>query len=1212
MIEKALRKQLRPIVNRRRRLYLMWRLSAYWFVSGIIGVALVSADWLLGWNSIIANWALCILTLLATVLALYKYSQMHLDYRAVARNIEQQNPDMQALLLAAIEQEPQGLGGQLGYLQERVIGDALRHADKHDWLRSISSKKFFLTQLGGIAALSFIIIALSQLLPSTPSFFTIDRGVLTGGDYNITVSPGDTTVELGAVVVIMARFDGRVPPEASLWVGTSEQDKKRILLAKNLNDPVFGGLIPEVNNNLIYHIEYAKKRTENFRISAFEHPSLKKADAKIVYPSYTKLPEKVIKDTRQISVVEGSEVTLTFTLNKPVTTAQLISKKQSSLNLIAIDKLPNTYTTSITPMENQRYELYLTDTQGLTNKMPPRFIIDVHKNLPPELKPLFPNRDVVASPLEELSLEAQVSDDYGVTGYGLSYTLAGTQSRDITLGQSVLSNENLRIQHLLAFEEINARPDQLLTYFFWADDVGADGRNRRTSSDIYFAEVRHFEEIFRESQSSQQQSNQSQSQSGQQQQQQQGEQLAKLQKQIISATWNVKKQAEQSGGVYDHKEDLDVVNQSQADVLQQAQSAMSKAEDSSAMKALQEAAGYMETSLEHLTKAGQSSSTGELTPALASEQLAYQELLKLKDLDKQVAKGSGKGGGSNSRSGGSGRSEQQLQQLEMKQQENRYETQRLAQSQQQTQREDLQVLNRLRELARRQNEMSERLKEAQAALQQAENEQQKEEIRRQLKRLTEQQLQALQDVDELRQRMERPENRQRMADAREQLDQSRSRIRQSTEELEQGMLSRAITSTTRAQRELEQMRDDFRKNTSGQFTEQMQNMRENAQQLDKRQNEIAEDIKQQIDSERKTLTYTGVNRELAERIDRQRESAEKLIEQMKDVSEQSETSEPLLSRRLYDTLRKAGTDNVDRALQATGELLKRNFLPQAQEIEKQAGKGIEEIRKGVEEAAESVLGDEAESLRLARQQLDELIRQVNEEVARAGNQGRGQLSDSNEMADSSANQQRPGNAQSETDGQRQGRQSQQQQQGGRASANAPTGGNRPTGSDPNNAQQQGSPRGRPGSQTANARAGGRRANPGGQTGPGGWGGTLPGQWDQGDPNGPLTGRDFSQWSDRLRDVEEMLTERDLRDEAARVRDRASSIRAEFTRHGKEPQWALVKQQITNPLTELRKHLSDKLAQLQSDEAIVPIDRDPVPGRFAELVRRYYENLGGGD
>ena len=112
--------------------------------------------------------------------------------------------------------------------------------------------------------------------------------------------------------------------------------------------------------------------------------------------------------------------------------------------------------------------------------------------------------------------------------------------------------------------------------------------------------------------------------------------------------------------------------------------------------------------------------------------------------------------------------------------------------------------------------------------------------------------------------------------------------------------------------------------------------------------------------------------------------------------------------------------------------------------------------------------------------------------------------------------------------------------------------------------------------------------------------------------GPLTGDDFRQWADRLREVEEMLTERDLRNEASRVRDRAQAIRAEFKRHGKEPQWDLVEQQITKPLTELYEHLSDRLARLESDEAMVPIDRDPVPSRFTELVREYFENLGGGD
>jgi hypothetical protein len=90
----------------------------------------------------------------------------------------------------------------------------------------------------------------------------------------------------------------------------------------------------------------------------------------------------------------------------------------------------------------------------------------------------------------------------------------------------------------------------------------------------------------------------------------------------------------------------------------------------------------------------------------------------------------------------------------------------------------------------------------------------------------------------------------------------------------------------------------------------------------------------------------------------------------------------------------------------------------------------------------------------------------------------------------------------------------------------------------------------------------------------------------------------------------MLTERDLREEVARVRDRARTVRTDFTRHGKEPQWDLVQQEIMKPLVELQEKLRDKLAQLESDEALVPIDRDPVPDRFADLVRSYFENLGG--
>jgi hypothetical protein len=109
--------------------------------------------------------------------------------------------------------------------------------------------------------------------------------------------------------------------------------------------------------------------------------------------------------------------------------------------------------------------------------------------------------------------------------------------------------------------------------------------------------------------------------------------------------------------------------------------------------------------------------------------------------------------------------------------------------------------------------------------------------------------------------------------------------------------------------------------------------------------------------------------------------------------------------------------------------------------------------------------------------------------------------------------------------------------------------------------------------------------------------------------GPLTGEDYSNWSDRLRDVEEMIDVPELRNEVARVRDRARAMRSEFKRHSKDPQWPLVQSQISGPLVEVRNRVAEELARREKSDSLVPIDRDPVPGKYSDLVRRYYEKLG---
>ena len=109
--------------------------------------------------------------------------------------------------------------------------------------------------------------------------------------------------------------------------------------------------------------------------------------------------------------------------------------------------------------------------------------------------------------------------------------------------------------------------------------------------------------------------------------------------------------------------------------------------------------------------------------------------------------------------------------------------------------------------------------------------------------------------------------------------------------------------------------------------------------------------------------------------------------------------------------------------------------------------------------------------------------------------------------------------------------------------------------------------------------------------------------------GPLTGEKFTEWSDRLRNVEEMIDDPNLRTEAARIREIAKGVRVEFKQKSAQPDWDLVKMKLGTPLAELRNRLTEELARRESKESLVPIDRDPVPTKYAERVRRYYEDLG---
>ena len=109
--------------------------------------------------------------------------------------------------------------------------------------------------------------------------------------------------------------------------------------------------------------------------------------------------------------------------------------------------------------------------------------------------------------------------------------------------------------------------------------------------------------------------------------------------------------------------------------------------------------------------------------------------------------------------------------------------------------------------------------------------------------------------------------------------------------------------------------------------------------------------------------------------------------------------------------------------------------------------------------------------------------------------------------------------------------------------------------------------------------------------------------------GPFIGGNFAPWNDRLRDIEQLLDSPDLRNAVATARERARLLRSDIVNDRKKPDWAVVKLQILQPLVEVRARVAEELSRRDTKESLAPIDRDPVPARFAESVRRYYEELG---
>lgn len=1259
MIATPVQRELRKIAADLRRWRLLRRLMACWVALGLLAVVLSAVFYFTGFAVPFAA-PLLVLAGLGIAALVWRERDEEQLLREAARQIEQDDPQLNSLLLAALEQSPDPETGRLSFLQLRVIREALDANRRSPWSEKMLRHVRF-AQAVHCVALAFFLAAVWSVAMARGNSAARSLRLAAGG---LDISPGNVEVERGSSLAIMARFpDDAIPAKVSLTIQKAGGSTQTIDLMRSLGDPLFGGTLPEVTENLTYTVSYEGKKSPAYQVTVFDYPELTGSDAQLDYPAYTKLEPKVFQDTRRISAVEQTKVDYSYRFNKPLARAELVNRDGRK---IAITNEPSgTWKSHFTLQESGTYSLVLRDEAGRTNKLPMEFHFTALTNAEPKLKFLAPRGDQRVSPLAEVEFVAEVEDDFGLQGYGIAYQVAdrdaGVMLTLSQAGTNYLGKQSFR--QTVAFETLGLEPGDLVTYYLWADDTGPDGTVRRSASDIYFVDIRPFDEIFREGQGDA--SSQSEQQQQQQGNQSPSQQLAELQKEVVSATWNLQRRVSGNLPTKQFKSDAEVIEESESEalnMLQQIKSRMSGGSERDT-RLVANVEADLKKAIGNLQEAAENGSKESLGPALAAEKAAYQGILRMQAREFEVNRSRQQGGGG----GGSNANQRQLDELEFNQEENRYESESQASAMPQgEQRETLQVLNRLKELARRQEDMSERLKELQAALNEAKTEQEKEELQRQLKRLQEEQQQIVEDLDEVRQRMSRPENQSRMAETQQQLEQTRQQARESAQEMREGDVGQALSSSTRAERDLKEMSDKLRKSTSKQFSDEMRRMRDQARDLEKREQQIAEKLDRMKEGpQQRPLSETGPRQELLDQLNQQRNTLTNLLQNMRDVTEKAEASEPLLSRQLYDTIRKSSQTQPEKALELATQLVERNFLPDAEKIEERAGQAVKEIKTGVEKAAQDLLGDDAAALRAASAELDKLADKLEQEIASQSGVGTNSLAGAGQPSDQASTNRVAGGG--GRGGERREQNESGERQPGTGEANdgqrepgeGGLAGNSRGERQPENAErsgqagQQGQGEGQPGNgqgerqvaqnnseqpgQRGQGQGEGQAGQPGegqgegdqagGQPSPGNRGGARGGDGNRGNRlasnfggnrggrtpgggfEGPLTGTDFTQWADRLRDVEEMLEPAELREDAARVLDRARAIRGEYKRHAQPPQWDLVRHEVLQPMRVLQTRISEELARRQSTTPLGPIDRDPVPAKFTELVSKYYENLG---
>jgi hypothetical protein len=559
----------------------------------------------------------------------------------------------------------------------------------------------------------------------------------------LDVLPGDARVVAGQPLRIRARIQAggadlaRLSPQLIVTAG---EETRTVEMTAAGGAFEFG--FESIDRSFQYKVVAGRAASREYAVSAIFPPRVKRIDIDYRYPSFSGLAPRTEEDGGDIYAPAGTRVRLRVHADKPIASAEL----SLSAGKTALERAGQTLEADLVLSRDDSYRIRLVDEDGLASDGDSEYFIRLMDDRPPDVRIIRPSSDQGITPLEEVAIEARAEDDYGVASLELVFAVGGARERIVPFVRAPGGDTQATGAYLLAAEELGVRPGDVITYYAKARDVGRGKRPTESRSDLFFLEVRPFNEEFVAAQS----------QAGAGGGDPQVESLIEAQKEIISATWNIERRAAAGRSA----EDMKAVAQAQAELRTRVERLVAGSRGRRGREPMPQqveqrpppspgpAAGDpMAAALAAMAKAVEQLASGRTRDAIPHEMAALNGLVQAqaevrrRQVAQQQAGSSGGGWGNRNSQDLSALFDKELQ----RQQRTNYEQRSQVEERPDQQKSDDAALDKIRELARRQEELSRQQREAARLAE--------DERRRQLERLTREQQELQRQAEQLSREM---------------------------------------------------------------------------------------------------------------------------------------------------------------------------------------------------------------------------------------------------------------------------------------------------------------------------------------------------------------------------------------------------------------------------------------------------------------------------